>query len=196
MKGNTVLLLLIIVMLGCTLYISYTNFQQIQMLRQENADIWEKIDSVQQICGKKPVKQSAKPVATPVAEPVAKPTSTGSALLDYLIQLGEESKKEVAREEAEQKIVVSTKYRLEDRYVSYKVQEPEFIGDQVGEVVLNIYVDHVGDVKSAKLKCATGITNEDVIEACKKAALMTDFNCNFDHKDNRAGTITYIFSAK
>ena len=190
MKGKTVLLVLIAIMLCGTLFLLYTNFQQIQVLRQENTNLWMKVDSVQQICSKKPVKQSA--------APAAKPTSTGSAFLDYLIQLGEESEKETARERAKQKVVVSTKYRLEDRYVSYKVHEPEFIGDQAGEVVLNISVDYSGDVKSAKLQSAIGITDEEVIEACKKAALKTSFNYNSDigYDTKQSGTITYIFTAK
>lgn len=190
MKGNTVLLVLITILLCGNLFLSYTNFQQIQMLRQENTNLWVKVDSVQQICSKKPVKQSA--------APAAKPATTGSAFLDFLIQIGEEEAKEAARERAKQKVIVSTKYRLEDRYVSYKVQEPELIGDQVGEVVLNISVDYSGDVKSAKLHSATGITNEEVIEACKKAALKTSFNYNSDigYNTKQSGTITYVFTAK
>ncbi|MBE6237577.1 MAG: hypothetical protein E7116_05415 [Bacteroidales bacterium] len=188
MKGNTLLLLLVAVMLGCTLYVSYTNFQQIQMLRQENADLWVKIDSVQQICNKKPIKQSA--------APAAKPATSGNTLFDYLIRWAEESEREAAREKAKQKVVVSTKYRLEDRYVSGRVQEPEFLGNQTGEVVLNISVATLGDVTSVNVRSVTGITNEDVIEACKKAALRTDFNYNYNHKENRSGTITYTFSAK
>ena len=188
MKGNTLLLLLVAVMLGCTLYVSYTNFQQIQMLRQENADLWVKIDSVQQICNKKPIKQSA--------APAAKPSTSGNTLFDYRIRWEEESEREAAREKAKQKVVVSTKYRLEDRYVSGRVQEPEFLGNQTGEVVLNISVATLGDVTSVNVRSVTGITNEDVIEACKKAALRTDFNYNYNHHENRSGTITYTFSAK
>lgn len=188
MKGNTVLLLLIVILLCGTLFLSYTNYQQIQMLRQENTNLWVKIDSVQQICSKKPVKQSA--------SRVTKPTTTGSPLLDYLIQWGEEEKREAERARAKEKIKVTTKYRLEDRYVSYEVREPELKGTEVGEVVLNILVNYSGDVKSAKLQSATGITDEEVIEACKKAALKTSFNYNSDHRDDKAGTITYTFSSK
>ena len=95
-------------------------------------------------------------------------------------------------------VEVTSKYRLEDRYVSYKVMNPDYLGQEVGEVVLNISVDWTGEVKSAKLQKATGITDEDVIEACKKAALKTHFNSNFSgstHK-NLSGTITYIFTEK
>ena len=190
MKGNTALLIIILVALGASLYMSYSNLQQVHMLRQENSMLWEKLDSVQQIVNKKPVKQKATPAAT---------QSTGSPFLDFLIQMGEESEREAAKERAKQKVTLSSKYRLEDRYVGYGgVVDPEILGNEAGEVVLDIYVDYSGDVKSAKLKSATGITNEDVIEACKKAALKTSFNSNLDMDmgEKQAGTITYTFTAK
>lgn len=189
MKGNTVLLVLILLMLSGTMFLSYTNFRQIQVLRQENTNLWIKIDSVQQITNKKPVKQKSAPAVS---------QSTGIPFLDFLIEMGEESEREAAAERAKQKVFVSTKYRLEDRYVSYKVTEPELIGDQAGEVVLNILVDYSGDVKSAKLQSATGITNEEVIEACKKAALKTNFNYDSDkgYNEKQSGTITYTFTSK
>ena len=189
MKGNTALLVLILIALCGTLFLSYTNFQQLQLLRQENTNLWIKLDSVQRISSKKPVAQKAAPAAK---------KSTGSAFLDFLIELDEESQREAAAARAKQKVVVSTKYRLEDRYVSYKVQEPELIGDQPGEIVLNILVDYSGDVKSAKLQSVTGINNEEVIEACKKAALKTGFNYDSDkgYSEKQSGTITYTFTSK
>lgn len=190
MKGNTALLIIILVALCGSMYMSYTNFQQIQLLRQENTTLWVKLDSVQQIVNKKPVKQKAAPAAT---------QSTGSPFLDFLIQMGEESEKEAVAARAKQKVTLSSKYRLEDRYVSYGgVVDPEILGNEAGEIVLDILVDYSGDVKSAKLKSATGITNEEVIEACKKAALKTSFNYNSDMgiKEKQAGTIIYTFTAK
>ena len=189
MKGNTALLVLILIALCGTLFLSYTNFQQLQLLRQENTNLWIKLDSVQRISSKKPVAQKAAPAAK---------KSTGSAFLDFLIELDEESQREAAAARAKQKVVVSTKYRLEDRYVSYKVQEPELIGDQPGEIILNILVDYSGDVKSAKLQSATGINNEEVIEACKKAALKTGFNYASDKgsSEKQSGTRTYTSTSK
>ena len=138
MKANTALLIIILVALAGSLYMSYTNLQQIQILRQENTTLWVKLDSVQQIVNKKPVKQKAAPAAT---------QSTGSPFLDLLIQMGEESAKEAAAERAKQKVTVSSKYRLEDRYVEYGgIENPDYIGSQPGEVVLNIYVDRYGKV--------------------------------------------------
>lgn len=189
MKGNTVLLILIFLLLCGTLYLSYTNFQYIQILRLENTNLWVKIDSVQQICNNQPQKQRAATVPAPQI--------TENALLRYLIKSGKDEAKAATGERTEQKMAVSSKYRLEDRYVMNKVQEPEISGNQQGEVVLNISVDWTGDVKSAKLQSATGITDEDVIEACKKAALKTHFNSNLDLRDTKqSGTITYIFSAE
>ena len=199
MKGNTLLLAAIAALLCGSLYLSYMNFQQMQQLRQENTDMLMKIDSLQQVFAKAPQVQPAAPVApaqAPALAPAVKQKTTGSAFLDFLLELDEESEKEIAAEKAKQKVEVTTKYRLEDRYVTYKVHEPEIIGNQAGEVLLNILVDKGGSVKSAKLKSATGITDEEVIEACKKAALQTNFNSNYDHSDNRPGTITYIFTAK
>lgn len=189
MKANTILQALLTILLTGTFYYSYTGAKQIQALRQENAYMWLKIDSLQRMCCEQP--QSA-PTATETTT-----ESTISSFLDYIIKLGEEGIDAVTNGRAEEKVVVTTKYSLEDRYVSYKVTKPEIVGEQTGEVVLNILVDHSGDVKSAKLKSATGITNEDVIEACKKAALKTDFNYDSDkgYKNKQAGTITYIFSA-
>ena len=189
MKGNTALLVLILIALCGTLFLSYTNFQQLQLLRQENTNLWIKLDSVQRISSKKPVAQKAAPAAK---------KSTGSAFLDFLIELDEESQREAAAARAKQKVVVSTKYRLEDRYVSYKVQEPDLIEDQARDTVLNILVAYSEDVKSAKLQSSTGITNEEVIEACKKAALKTSFNYDSDRgtREKQSGTITYTFTSK
>ena len=76
MKGNTALLLIILVALGGSLYMSYSNLQQMHLLRQENSMLLEKLDSVQQIVNKKQVKQKAAPAPS---------QSTGSSFLDLLI---------------------------------------------------------------------------------------------------------------
>lgn len=188
MKSNNILLSLIAILLLGTLYVSYTNSQQIQALKQANTILYAKIDSVLQTSKEQP----QQPIASKAD---SAPQSIGSVLLDYLIKLGENDEAPV-NGKGKQKIVVHSKYRIEDRYVEYKIKEPEFKGDQVGNVVISIMVNCSGDVNSAKLKSSTGITNEDVIEACKKAALKTKFNYdpnrNYDKK--QPGTITYTFS--
>lgn len=187
MKSNTLLLAVISVLLLCTLYISYNNHEQIQVLREENYNMSLKVDSVLQICREQP----QQPIAT---ESDDAPQTTGSRIFDYLAKIGEEISEDVKK----QKITVSTKYRIEDRYVRYEIEEPEFKGDQVGNVVVGILVNCSGKVNSAKVKSATGITNEEVIEACKKAALKTEFNydTNHDYDKKQPGTITYTFTAR
>ena len=132
------------------------------------------------------------PIATEI---LPSPKGIGSAILDYLMTLGDDDN---ANNSNKKRIIVDTKYRIEDRYVLYKIEKPEVKGNEVGNVVISILVNHSGDVNSAKLKSATGITNEEVIEACKKAALKTKFNydTDADYDEKKRGTITYIFSEK
>lgn len=90
-------------------------------------------------------------------------------------------------------VKVKSSYRMEDRYVSTHVEDPEVRGNAEGIVKLDITIGVLGDVKSAKLNSASTITDEEVIEACKKAALKTDFNYNSDAPKLQRGTITYTF---
>ena len=193
MKSNTLLLVIMSVLFLGTLYISYTNSQQIDTLKQENANLNAKIDSVLQITKEQLPQQ---PIAT---ETLPSPKGIGSAILDYLMTLGDDADNDASVKKSKKKrIVVATKYRIEDRYVRYDIEKPELKGDEVGNVVISILVNSLGDVNSAKLKSATGITNEEVIEACKKAALKTKFNydSDADYDEKKRGTITYIFSEK
>ena len=193
MKSNTLLLVIMSVLFLGTLYISYTNSKQIDTLKQENANLNAKIDSVLQITKEQLPQQ---PVAT---ETLPSPKGIGSALFDYLMTLGDEADDDASVKKSKKKrIVVDTKYRIEDRYVRYKIEKPELKGNEVGNVVISILVNRSGYVNSAKLKNATGITNEEVIEACKKAALKTEFNydTDADYDEKKRGTITYFFSEK
>lgn len=97
------------------------------------------------------------------------------------------------------RIRVKTSYRLEDRYVRHKVCTPDELGTEEGKAVINIEVSPVGSVARARLNPASTITDENVIEACKKAALQTDFNSRpftgstEDIVGTQSGTITYTF---
>ena len=187
MKNNTFLLGLISFLVLGTLYISYTNSLQIKALRHENSNLYSKIDSALQVCRQQP----QQPI-TKATDP--KPRSTVSGTRNN----SENKKTTPAKAKTKQKIVVTSKYRIEDRYVDNKIKEPEFKGNETGSVVINILVNWAGEVKSAKPKSVTGITNEDVIEACKKAALRTHFNIapHNDYEKDQSGTITYTFSAE
>lgn len=148
----------------------------------------------------KPVtaKQETKSAA---AKPDEKPALTG--VVSFINELVDDAQEEYraakkANQNAPKKAVVprlkvKSSYRMEDRYVSFDVYEPQELGNAEGIVKLDITINYSGDVKSAKLNSASTITDEEVIEACKKAALQTDFNLNLDAPKLQQGTITYTF---
>lgn len=148
----------------------------------------------------KPVtaKQETKSAA---AKPDEKPAPTG--VVSFINELVGDAQEEYraakkANENAPKKAVVprlkvKSSYRMEDRYVSFDVYEPQELGNAEGIVKLDITISTSGQVKSAKLNSASTITDEEIIEACKKAALKTDFNSNYDAPKLQQGTITYTF---
>lgn len=151
-------------------------------------------------------KPAEKPVAakqetkSAAAQPDEKPPSTG--VVSFINELVGDAQEEYraakkANENAPKKAVVprlkvKSSYRMEDRY-SYGVDDPQELGNAEGIVKLDIAIDIYGQVKSAKLNSASTITDEEVIEACKKAALKTMFNLNSDAPRLQQGTITYTF---
>lgn len=151
-------------------------------------------------------KPAGKPVAakqetkSAAAKPDEKPAPTGvESFINELVGDAQEEYRAAkkANQNAPKKAVVSrlkvkSSYRMEDRY-SYGVYDPEELGNAEGIVKLDITISPLGQVKSAKLNSASTITDEEVIEACKKAALKTDFNLNLDAPKLQQGTITYTF---
>lgn len=151
-------------------------------------------------------KPAEKPVAakqetkSAAAKPDEKPAPTG--VVSFINELVGDAQEEYraakkANENAPKKAVVprlkvKSSYRMEDRY-SYGVYDPEELGNAEGIVKLDITISTIGQVNSAKLNSASTITDEEVIEACKKAALQTDFNLNLDAPKLQQGTITYTF---
>lgn len=151
-------------------------------------------------------KPAGKPVAakqetkSAAAQPDEKPAPTG--VVSFINELVGDAQEEYraakkANENAPKKAVVprlklKSSYRMEDRY-SYGVDDPQELGSAEGIVKLDITIDIYGQVKSAKLNSASTITDEEVIEACKKAALKTMFNLNSDAPRLQQGTITYTF---
>lgn len=175
--------------------------------RQVAADKSEKKSSAKPAASKPSASKPAeKPVAakqetkSAAANPDEKPAPTG--VVSFINELVCDAQEEYraakkANENAPKKAVVprlkvKSSYRMEDRY-SYGVDDPQELGNAEGIVKLDITIDIYGQVKSAKLNSASTITDEEVIEACKKAALKTMFNLNSDAPKLQQGTITYTF---
>lgn len=181
-------------------YFTFKNYDDIKELRNENAFLRDTIDFLLCQPAEKPVaaKQETKSAA---AKPDEKPAPTG--VVSFINELVGDAQEEYraakkANENAPKKAVVprlkvKSSYRMEDRYVGYKVYEPQELGSAEGIVKLDITISSIGQVNSAKLNSASTITDEEVIEACKKAALKTMFNLNSDAPKLQQGTITYTF---
>lgn len=202
--GNVKLLQVLTLLLCLSFgYFTFKNYDDVKELRNENAFLRDTIDSL--LC--QPATASIKEdIGRPeeksaAAKPDEKPAPTG--VVSFINELVGDAQEEYraakkANENAPKKAVVprlkvKSSYRMEDRYVGYKVYEPQDLGNAEGIVKLDITIDFSGDVKSAKLNSASTITDEEVIEACKKAALKTDFNLNLDAPKLQQGTITYTF---
>lgn len=170
---------------------------------KEDIDKTEKKSDKKVAADKSEKKSIAKPAASKssASKPDEKPAPTG--VVSFINELVGDAQEEYraakkANENAPKKAVVprlkvKSSYRMEDRYVGYKVYEPQELGTAEGIVKLDITISTSGQVKSAKLNSASTITDEEVIEACKKAALQTDFNSNYDAPKLQQGTITYTF---
>lgn len=196
-------------------YFTFKNYDDVKELRNENAFLRDTIDSL--LCQPatasikegigKPEEKSERKVAADksekksIAKPAAsKPAPTG--VVSFINELVGDAQEEYraakkANQNAPKKAVaprlkVKSSYRMEDRY-SYGVDDPQELGNAEGIVKLDITIDIYGQVKSAKLNSASTITDEEVIEACKKAALKTMFNLNSDAPRLQQGTITYTF---
>lgn len=187
MNGSKFLQVLTLLLCAGMLYFSYKTYNEAKQIHQESQEMFAKADSLLSI-----------PATKSAAQSVARTGSKAASLLDEIFTDLEKdyqaSKKESAKSAS--KIRVSSSYRLEDRYVSYKVYDPEYVGDDAGIVVIDITVNKSGDVKKTSVNAATTITNEEVIEAARKAALKTGFNYNSDAPDTQSGTITFSYSKK
>lgn len=94
------------------------------------------------------------------------------------------------------RVSVSAKVKVENRYVSGTTYLPKVSTGPSGVVVIDVTMDQIGIVSAASLNASSTITDEDIIDLCKEAALKTRFGYNPDAPAKSKGTITYTFTAK
>lgn len=186
MGNGKFLQILTLLLCLCFGYFTYKAYSDVQQVKEENAILHEALDSL--LVGSTMTSPDAEP------DPLSAASSI-SAFMDELITDAHKEYRAGKKANAKEKLGVKVKssYRMEDRYVSFRVEDPEVRGNAEGIVKLDIAIDKWGQVKSAKLNSASTITDEEVIEACKKAALKTGFNYNFDAPKLQRGTIAYTF---
>jgi hypothetical protein len=94
------------------------------------------------------------------------------------------------------RVAVSAKAKVENRYVLGTTYLPKVSTGPTGVVVINVTMDRVGIVSAVSVNGSTTIADEDVIDACKEAALKTSFGYNPEAPNKSTGTITYTFTAR
>lgn len=94
------------------------------------------------------------------------------------------------------RVSVSAKVKVENRYVSGTTYLPNVTTGPVGVVIINVSMDKIGIVGSVSVNSSSTITDEEILDQCKEAALKTKFAYNPDAPEKSKGTITYTFSAR
>lgn len=189
MDANKLLLILVILLCGVTGYFTYKTSQNVKELNAQAQVTEQKVDSL--IMATAMIARSTKTVSGN-----KQPKSFWEALFSEL-EAGEKAATAQRKTEAAKaKVIVSTSYRLEDRYVIGKVELPDYLGSQGGHITVNVSVNRLGTVKKTSIADGATITDPEVIESVRKAALKTDFNYDSDAPEMVEGTITYAFKKK
>lgn len=94
------------------------------------------------------------------------------------------------------RVSVSAKVRVENRYVEGRTPIPNVTTGPVGTVVVNVTMNQVGSVNAVSINKASTISDEDILELCKEAALRTRFSLNVEAPTRTTGTIIYTFTAR
>lgn len=209
--GVVILCLLTLGLCGWIAYGNFTLQKEVHSLQEQNAVILGKLDSLKMITPPSPAKSSTKSnnagkkgSSSSSASSKAKSSSSDDeemTLLDWMaIEMQRQfiaDSEERQQREAAQKTTVEFSYRMEDRYTK-STSMPDKLSDTPGKVVVDIYIDYSGDVLKTAVNPATTISDEEIIESCRKAALKTSFNytSSSNYNEQQKGTITYTFIAK
>ena len=165
MKGSSLLQFLTLILCVGMITQLYKQEKHIESLCEENQALWERLDSLHGVPARGPAPERSAPAKT------------------------------VIKKRSSSKIFVESSYRIEDRYVTHEVAKPDIMPQEPGVVVIDMQVDGYGKVTKTQVNPASTITDEPVIDACRKAVLQTDFNFVLGHDVNKLqkGKITYTF---
>lgn len=94
------------------------------------------------------------------------------------------------------RVSVSAKVKVENRYVRGTTYVPNVTKGPSGIVIVDVTINRIGMVGSVSINRGSTISDEDILDLCKEAALKTEFAYNPEAPDKSRGTITYTFTAK
>lgn len=189
MDANKILLTVLILICCAIGYFSYRTSLEVNELKSQAKVTEQKIDSLMLATAK-----IAKATKTVTAN--KQPQTFWEALFSEIEADEKAAAAEKKANAAKAKVTLSTSYRLEDRYVLGKIVLPEHLGAQSGQITVNVFVNRYGSVKKTSVAEGATITDPEVIESVRKAALKTDFNTDYDAPELVQGSITYTFKKK
>ena len=189
MDSTKFLLVIAILLCGATGYFAYKTSEEVKLLKDQLQVTENKVDSLMTATEK--IAQSTKTVSSK-----KQPKSFWEELFTALEEDQKQSEAQAKAKAAKEKVTVSASYRLEDRYVIGNVDLPDYLGDQAGSITVNVSVSRAGTVKKTSIADGASISDPEVVESVRKAALKTDFNSNYDAPEMAEGTITYTFKKK
>ena len=94
------------------------------------------------------------------------------------------------------RVLVTAKVKVENRYVNGMTYLPKVSTGPEGVVIIDVTMTRVGTVTAVSVNGNSTISDEEILDACKEAALKTDFGYNPDAPEKSRGTITYSFTIK
>ncbi|MCQ2184475.1 MAG: hypothetical protein MJY62_03590 [Bacteroidales bacterium] len=88
-------------------------------------------------------------------------------------------------------------WSLDGRRLDGKLPSPAYTSQETGTVVVRIWVNMYGSVEKAEvIGEKTTVTNKQLWQASREAALSTRFKQDINHPELQEGSITYVFSLK
>ena len=126
----------------------------------------------------------------PVEDPFA--VATRSAVQKIFNGLGVETRSDV-RQTGLPSFRPDVKVRVEDHYMMLDPEFPDVSFPKDELVVIDIIVNQLGIVVRAIINDGTTVRDEDVLYACKEAALKLLFSYNPDAPDRTAGKVIYSY---
>lgn len=87
--------------------------------------------------------------------------------------------------------------RVKGRSTVGVLVKPSYVGQKIGTVVVDIWVDQQGSViRAIPGASGTTITDKELWNIAREAALKVKFNTDWEAKEQQQGTITYIFKVQ
>ena len=209
LKGLAILLIAI---LGLTVYRTETTKRDVAKLSKSVEALSSRLDSISQ----DGVPQAAVPAGQSVSKKQFNDLSKAVSVLESKVanmtgvvdrlsrshkNAGSEAKPTTSSSTSSKstagagRISISAKGKAEDRYIRSSVL-PEITKGPEGVVIIAVKIGNGGNVVSARVNEGTTIADEDILDACKEAALRTYFSINMEVPNKQQGTITYTFTAK